>query len=185
MAAENCQGISLNCLGLIGSRRIPCPPCMAWLQLNDEGSVGCCECDWNAAISLRLCRLLTGRPGFMQDPCPNTVNGTLMGAHCSSPTQAPRLRPAGRAADPPQPQRVGHRRLAAGALAGRRSRHGDEVRRTGADHPRHRQGGGEHRHAARPAAAAPRSSWRWTTSPTPATARASTNCSSSATSPTR
>ncbi|MEI8371807.1 MAG: hypothetical protein WCJ35_03120 [Planctomycetota bacterium] len=87
MVAENCQGISLNCLGLVGSRRIPCPPCMAWQRLNDEGSVGCCECDWNAAISLRLCGLLTGRPGFMQDPAPNTVNGTLMGAHCSSPTK--------------------------------------------------------------------------------------------------
>ncbi len=85
MAKEKCDGISLNCLGLVGDRRIKCPPCMAWLQLNDEGSVGCCECDWNAAISLRLCALLTGRPGFMQDPCPNTVNGTLMGAHCSSP----------------------------------------------------------------------------------------------------
>lgn len=87
MADEKCHGISLNCLGLIGERKIPCPPCMAWLKLNDEGSVGCCECDWKAAISLRLCALLTGRPGFMQDPVPNTVNGTFMGAHCSSPTK--------------------------------------------------------------------------------------------------
>jgi hypothetical protein len=85
LAKENCDGISLNCLGLMDSRRIACPPCMAWMQLNDEGSVGCCECDWNAAISLRLCALLTGRPGYMQDPCPNTINNTLMGAHCSSP----------------------------------------------------------------------------------------------------
>jgi hypothetical protein len=87
MAAEKCDGISLNCLGLVAARRIPCPPCMAWLKLNDEGSVGCCECDWTAAISLRLCSLLTGRPGFMQDPVPNTVNNTFMGAHCSSPTK--------------------------------------------------------------------------------------------------
>jgi L-fucose isomerase-like protein len=87
MAAENCQGISLNCLRLVETRRIPCPPCMAWQKLNDEGSVGCCECDWNAAISLRLCALLLGRPGFMQDPAPNTINGTLMGAHCSSPAK--------------------------------------------------------------------------------------------------
>lgn len=87
MAAENCQGISLNCLGLIGAKRIPCPPCMAWLTLNDEGGVGCCECDWGSAISLRLSALLCGRPGFMQDPCPNTINNTLMGAHCSSPTK--------------------------------------------------------------------------------------------------
>jgi hypothetical protein len=87
MAAENCQGISLNCLGLVQTRKIPCPPCMAWLKLNDEGNVGCCECDLNAAISLRLCSLLTGRPGFMQDPAPNTVSNTFMGAHCSSPTK--------------------------------------------------------------------------------------------------
>ena len=87
MAAENCQGISMDCLGLIGSRLIPCPPCMAWLKLNDEGSVGCCEADWNAAISLRLTSLLCDRPGFMQDPVPNTVNNTLMGAHCSCPTK--------------------------------------------------------------------------------------------------
>ncbi len=87
MAEEKCDGISLNCLGLIGARRIPCPPCMAWLKLNDEGSVGCCECAWQSAISLRLCALLCGRPGFMQDPCPNTIAGTLMGAHCSSPAK--------------------------------------------------------------------------------------------------
>lgn len=87
MDAENCQGISMDCLGLIGSRQIPCPPCMAWLKLNDEGSVGCCEADVDAAISLRLTSLLFDRPGFMQDPAPNTVNNTLMGAHCSCPTK--------------------------------------------------------------------------------------------------
>lgn len=87
MAEENCDGISLDCLGLVGERKIKCPPCIAWMMLNDEASVGCCERDWNAAISLRLCALLTGRPGFMQDPCPNTINGSLMGAHCSSPTK--------------------------------------------------------------------------------------------------
>jgi len=87
MAAENCQGISLNCLGLIGERKIPCPPCMAWLKLNDELTPGICECDWNAGIGQRLCQLLIGRPGFQQDPAPNTVNNTLMGAHCSGPTK--------------------------------------------------------------------------------------------------
>jgi hypothetical protein len=87
MAAENCQGISLNCLPLVLKRRIPCPPCMAWQRLNDEGSIGCCECDWLAAISLLLCARLVDRPGFMQDPIAETINGTLIGAHCSSPTR--------------------------------------------------------------------------------------------------
>ena len=87
MAAEDCDGISLNCLDLVRHKKIPCAPCIAWSKLNDEGSVGACEADWNAAISMRLISLLFERPGFMQDPAPNTVKNTLMGAHCSSPTK--------------------------------------------------------------------------------------------------
>jgi hypothetical protein len=87
MAAEDCDGIALNCLDLVRHRTVPCAPCMAWLKLNDEGSVGVCECDWNAAISMRLVSLLFEKPGFMQDPAPNTVENTLMGAHCSCPTK--------------------------------------------------------------------------------------------------
>jgi hypothetical protein len=87
MADEKCHGISVDCLPLVERRLIPAPPCIAWLRLNDEGTVGACEADWNAAISLRLTHLLFNRPGFMQDPAPNTVNNTLMGAHCSCPTR--------------------------------------------------------------------------------------------------
>jgi hypothetical protein len=87
MQEEKCDGISVNCLPLVEQHLLPAPPCMAWLRLNDEGSVGACEADWPAAISLRLTSYLFDRPGFMQDPAPNTVNNTLMGAHCSSPTK--------------------------------------------------------------------------------------------------
>jgi len=86
MAAENCQGISMDCLGPI-SRRLMQPPCMAFSRLRDEGGLGTCEADWNAAISTRLTNLLFDRPGFMQDPAPNTVNNTLMGAHCTCATK--------------------------------------------------------------------------------------------------
>ena len=87
MAVENCQGISMDCLGLVRVRRIPCPPCIAWSRLLDEGGVGTCEADTTAAFSQLLSAQLTGRPGFMQDPVPNTVNNTFMGAHCTSPTR--------------------------------------------------------------------------------------------------
>ena len=86
MAAENCQGISMDCLGPI-SQRLMQPPCMAFSRLRDEGGLGTCEADWNAAISTRLTNLLFDRPGFMQDPAPNTVNNTLMGAHCTCATK--------------------------------------------------------------------------------------------------
>lgn len=86
MAADNCQGFSMDCLGPI-SRRLIKPPCMAFSRLRDEGGLGTCEADWNAAISTRLTDLLFDKPGFMQDPAPNTVNNTLMGAHCTCATK--------------------------------------------------------------------------------------------------
>jgi len=82
MQTEKCQGFAMDCLGPVSRRLIP-PPCMAFMRLRDEGIVGACEADWNAAISSRLTHLLFERPGFMQDPAPNTVNNTLMGAHCT------------------------------------------------------------------------------------------------------
>lgn len=87
MAAENCQGISLDCLGLVAIKRIACPPCIAWSRLLDEGGVGTCEVDHTAGISQLLTAQLIGRPGFMQDPVPNTVSNTFMGAHCTSATR--------------------------------------------------------------------------------------------------
>jgi hypothetical protein len=86
MEAENCQGFSMDCLGPIGRHEVQ-PPCLAFSRLRDEGGLGTCEADWNAAISTRLTDLLFDRPGFMQDPAPNTVNNTLMGAHCTCATR--------------------------------------------------------------------------------------------------
>jgi hypothetical protein len=86
IAAEDCQGFSMDCLGPISRREIQ-PPCLAFSRLRDEGIVAACEADWNASISSRLTHLLFERPGFMQDPAPNTVNNTLMGAHCTCATK--------------------------------------------------------------------------------------------------
>ena len=36
MAAENCHGISVDCMPLIGQPGVPCGPCLAWSKLNDE-----------------------------------------------------------------------------------------------------------------------------------------------------
>jgi len=82
MQEERCHGYSMNCLGPVGQKRMQ-PPCLALSHFRDEGVVGSCEADWNAAISERLTHLLFNRPGFMQDPAPNTVRNTLMAAHCT------------------------------------------------------------------------------------------------------
>lgn len=79
MAAQDCQGISLHgCL-------IQKPPCMAASKLRDEGIVATCEgCNYGALGEL-VTFLLFNRPTFIQDPSPNTINNTLIGAHCTSP----------------------------------------------------------------------------------------------------
>ena len=81
MAAEGCQGISIACLGWKN------PVCLSFSKLLDEGIVAGCEADYNAALSMLLTQLLFERSGFIQDPSPNTVNNTFIGAHCTSPTK--------------------------------------------------------------------------------------------------
>ena len=87
MAAENCQGISVDCSPLVGGCKVSCGPCLAWSKLLDEGRVGGCEADADAAVTLMLAMRLFDRPGFMQDPAPNTVNNTLVGSHCTCATK--------------------------------------------------------------------------------------------------
>ena len=87
MKDEGCQGISMDCLGLVRDREIPCPPCLAWSKLLDVGIPGVCEADIRAVMGNTLCCQLLDKPGFMQDPVPNTVRNTLIGAHCVSPTR--------------------------------------------------------------------------------------------------
>ncbi|MHC4442011.1 MAG: hypothetical protein ACYTBZ_16020 [Planctomycetota bacterium] len=87
MKNHGCQGISLQCLQLVRDRQLPCPPCMAWSKLLDMGIPGVCEADVRAVMGETLCCRLLDKPGFIQDPVPNTVNNTLIGAHCVSPTR--------------------------------------------------------------------------------------------------
>jgi hypothetical protein len=87
MAAEQCDGISVDCSPLVGNKRAPCGPCLAWSRLLDEGIVGACEADGDAAVSLLLALRLFGRPGFMQDPAPNTVDNTVIASHCTCATK--------------------------------------------------------------------------------------------------
>ena len=82
MAEHDCQGITLE--GCLGNKK---PPCLAASKLRDEGIVACCEGDIKGALGELMSFLLFNRPTFIQDPSPNTINNTLIGAHCTSPTK--------------------------------------------------------------------------------------------------
>lgn len=85
MDESGCHAVTMDCLGLVTIKRTP-PPCMAYMQLLNEGTCGCCERDINSALSLMLSSYLFGKPGFMHNPTPNTIRNNYGGAHCTAPT---------------------------------------------------------------------------------------------------
>jgi len=87
MCREDADAITMDCLGLASSKRTP-TPCLAWMGLNDSGEVVAgCEADMNAVTTMLLVRYLFDKPGYIQDPLPETVHHTLCGFHCTSATK--------------------------------------------------------------------------------------------------
>ncbi|MBM4088278.1 MAG: hypothetical protein FJ276_02435 [Planctomycetes bacterium] len=87
MASETANGLSMDCLGMVGARLVPTPPCGAWTMLQDQGITAGCEADLFGAISMMLTSYLLDRPGYMNDPVPETYHNSLIAAHCTSGTR--------------------------------------------------------------------------------------------------
>jgi hypothetical protein len=83
---ENADAITMDCLGPASRREIPVP-CLAWAKLNDEGISAGCEADLYPTLTLMLVRYLFDKPGFQQDPVPETVQKALIGSHCVCATR--------------------------------------------------------------------------------------------------
>ena len=71
-----------GCVDLVKYR-----PCIAWVTLSDEGIPSACEGDLNAIASKTIVQYLFNRPGFQQDPVPDTANQAFIGAHCQCATR--------------------------------------------------------------------------------------------------
>jgi len=81
---EEGDGITMDCLGALGPTRISLP-CIAWSRMLDHGVPAACEADLEACVTHALVQYLFDRPGFQQDPVPETATGCLIGAHCTCP----------------------------------------------------------------------------------------------------
>ncbi len=86
-----------GCVDLVKYR-----PCIAWTTMSDEGIPAACEGDLAAIASKTLVQYLFNRPGFQQDPVPDTVNQAFIGAHCMCATRLNGLD------QPPEPFALGH-----------------------------------------------------------------------------
>ena len=87
MTDEQANSLSMDCLGMVTQKLIPTPPCGAWSMLQDEGITAGCEADLMGATTLMLTSYLLNRPGFMNDPVPETFKNLLIAAHCVSGTR--------------------------------------------------------------------------------------------------
>ncbi len=86
MEREQGDAITMDCLGALGQSKVSLP-CIAWSRMNDHGIPAACERDKTACITHALVQYLFDRPGFQQDPVPDTATGCLIGSHCSCPTR--------------------------------------------------------------------------------------------------
>lgn len=87
LADEKANALSMDCLGMVGARLVPTPPCGAWTILQDEGLTAGCEADLFGATSMMLTSYLLDRPGYMNDPVAETAKNLLIVAHCTSGTR--------------------------------------------------------------------------------------------------
>jgi hypothetical protein len=86
MEREEADGITMDCLGALGPTDISLP-CIAWSRMLDHGIPAACEADIGAAVTHAAVQFLFDRPGFQQDPVPDTAREALIGAHCTCPTR--------------------------------------------------------------------------------------------------
>ncbi|MEW6235215.1 MAG: hypothetical protein AB1656_07490 [Candidatus Omnitrophota bacterium] len=84
---ESSNALTTDCLGMVSAKAVPTPPCMAASLFQDAGVTYGCEADVFAAMSLLLVSYLFDKPGFMQDPVPDTVKNQLIAAHCACGTR--------------------------------------------------------------------------------------------------
>ena len=80
------DAITMDCLGALANSKISLP-CIAWSRMLDHGIPAACEADIGACLTHALVQYLFDRPGFQQDPVPETAQDCLIGAHCTCPTK--------------------------------------------------------------------------------------------------
>jgi hypothetical protein len=84
---EGCNAITTDCLGMVSQKKVPTPPCLGASIFQDHGVTYGCEAAVGPAVSLMLTSYLFDRPGYMNDPVPETVKNVLIASHCVSGTR--------------------------------------------------------------------------------------------------
>ena len=84
---EGCNALTTDCLGMVSQKKVPTPPCLGASIFQDHGVTYGCEAAVGPAVSLMLTSYLFDKPGFMNDPVPETAKNVLIASHCVSGTR--------------------------------------------------------------------------------------------------
>ena len=85
MRRKNAQAVTIDCLGGFRTQNLAHYPCLGFMQLQDNGSLGVCENDLNSTFTMLLFNTFTkGRIGFMSDPVLDMPTRTIVYSHCVS-----------------------------------------------------------------------------------------------------
>lgn len=84
---HNAEAITINCLGGFYSGKLNAYPCLAFVELLNEGLIGACEADLLSTGTMVAMRHLAGRPGFISDPVLDTSSRQAIYAHCVAMTK--------------------------------------------------------------------------------------------------
>jgi L-fucose isomerase-like protein len=79
--------VTMDCLGGFAAGKLPAYPCLAFMQILNDGGQGVCEAMPNDTLSMLMARILTGRPGFVSDPALDTSKNQVVYAHCVGTTR--------------------------------------------------------------------------------------------------
>lgn len=82
---EKADAVMMNCLPGLRHPRRHVPPCMAFMDLRDEGIPAGCQADLDATLTLMLVEYLFDRPAFQHNPSADTARKLYFGAHCTCP----------------------------------------------------------------------------------------------------
>ena len=87
MKEHAADAVTVDCLTLVYSGRLPAYPCLAFFQFNNDGYTATCEADIDSTATMLLLRYLTGRPSFVSDPVIDQASQQIIYAHCVAPTR--------------------------------------------------------------------------------------------------
>jgi len=80
------DAVAIDCLVLFYSDYLDAWPCLAFMELAKEGKViPVCEADAHSAAILLMMKYVANRPGYINDPAVDTLNGEVVYFHCFSP----------------------------------------------------------------------------------------------------